>query len=157
MNAAIAQWLIVVTATLRGYKKHEVLFLLAQSAHETGNWPKDGKWRADRNLFGMSEMQNTQRRRRLRGVRLGPDGLYRAQFKTLLGSVLDRLDWDSQMGIGRGEYYGKNVSKKYHTSPDYLPSVAGRVSSDLERAYWLSLSTLPIMLIILTKWLSKTF
>lgn len=155
---ALAQWLIVVVATLKGYRKNEVLFLLAQSAHETGNWDRNvSQWWEDRNLFGMSEMQNEQRRRRLRGVRLGPDGLMRAQFKTLLGSVLDRLDWDAQMGVGRGDYYGKNASKLYHPSPDYYPQVDSRIGSDLERAYWFSLSTLPLILILLTKWLSKIF
>ena len=154
---ALAQWLSVVVATLKGYRKNEVLFLLAQSAHETGNWGSKSLWWQDRNLFGMSEMQNEQRRRRLRGVRLGPDGLMRAQFKTLLGSVLDRLDWDAQMEIGRGEYYAKNASKKYHPSPAYYPQVDSRISSDLERAYWFSLSTLPLLIILITKWLSKTF
>ena len=155
---AYSQWLIVVVGTLKGYSKDEILWMLAQSAHETGNW--DGaisKFVEDRNLFGMSEMRNEQRRRRLRGVRLGPDGLQRAQFKTLLGSVLDRIAWDEQMGIQRGEYYGKNVAKKYHPSPDYLRKVDGRISGDLERAYWLSLGTLPILILILTKWLSKIF
>lgn len=153
---ALAQWLIVIVATLRGYKKSEVLFLLAQSAHETGNWDTNvSRWWEDRNLFGMSEMQNEQRRRRLRGVRLGPDGLMRAQFHTLLGSVLDRLDWDTQMGVSRDGRYGKDVSKAFHPSPAYYPQVDSRIGSDLERAYWFSLSTLPLFIILLIKWLSK--
>lgn len=151
-----AQWLIVVVATLRGYGEKEIHLLLAQSALETGNWTNDktkSLWIEDKNMFGMSEMRNAARRERLRSVRLGPDGLYRAQFKTLFGSIQDRLDWDEQMGIGKGENYLTNFSKKYHESPSYASQVGSRVDSSFQIVYWASLLTLPVILIIVLKWL----
>lgn len=147
-----AQWCIVAVSTIRGYTREEVVFLLKQARHETGHFTSTF-WASDRNMFGMSEMRNAARRERLRGVRLGPDGLYRAQFKTLLGSVLDRLDWDDQMGIKRGPGYGEAVSRKYHTSPQYFEAVSGISDARAERAYWLALASIPLTILILAKWL----
>lgn len=151
-----AEWVIVVVATLRGYGEREVIVLLAQSALETGNWTNDTSkslWYSDKNLFGMSEMRNAKRRERLRGVRLGPDGLYRAQFKSLWASVQDRLDWDEQMGVSKGENYLVNVSKKYHKSDNYARQVGTRINDNFHTVYWLSLATIPVMLILILKWL----
>lgn len=154
----LGQWLIVVGATVRGYGQGEVLVLLAQSALETGNWTNDeakSLWRFDKNLFGMSEMRNASRRLRLRGVRLGPDGLYRAQFKNLWDSVQDRLDWDEQMGIPKGDAYLLEMAKRYHPSPDYASQVGGRIDSNLERVYWISLASIPVLALMILKWLQK--
>lgn len=144
-----AQWNIVTAATLRGYSKDEIIFLLAQAALETGNF--SSLWYEDRNLFGMSEMRNAARRRRLRGVRLGPDGLMRAQFRSLWSSVQDRLDWDEQLGIERGPNYGASVGSKYHTSSSYADSVFSRIDRDLELSYWFCLATLPLSLLAIVK------
>lgn len=151
-----AEWVIVVVATLRGYGEKEVIVLLAQSALETGNWTNDTSkslWKADKNLFGMSEMRNAERRKRLRGVRLGPDGLYRAQFGSLWASVQDRIDWDEQMGVTKGDNYLQNVAKKYHESSNYASQVGNRIDSNFSTVYWVSLATIPVVVIIVLKWL----
>jgi hypothetical protein len=151
----LAKLLIVWAATARGYGERQTLVLLAQSALETGNW-KSQNWWNDKNPFGMSEMVNAKRRQRLRGVRLGPDGLYRAQFKSLWGGVQDRLDWDEQMGISpSSDDYLQEVSKVYHTSNAYADSVGNRVDDGLRRAYWISLAALPVAALIVLKWLQN--
>lgn len=140
-------------AALRGYNEAQTKVLLAQSALETANWTADKEkslWYEDKNLFGMSEMYNEARRRRLRGVRLGPDGLYRAQFRTLRDSVADRLDWDEQMGIPR-EGYLQAVAARYHGSPDYAPSVGSRIDNTINRMYWLNLLITPVLLFAILK------
>lgn len=155
MRKCFAIWTITIAATLRGYTRQQILWLLAQSALETGNWATTHWW-TDRNLFGMSEMQNAQRRRRLRGVRLGPDGLFRAQFKTLWASAQDRFDWDDQFGVDRGKKYGPSVAHHYHPSSNYASAVDSRNTNDLEVGYWLAIGTLPVIaLAILKAW--KTF
>jgi hypothetical protein len=151
----IVQLLIVWAATVRGYGERQILVLLAQSALETGNW-KAQNWWNDKNPFGMSEMSNAKRRQRLRGVRLGPDGLYRAQFKTLLGGVQDRLDWDKQMGISpTSDEYLQEVSKVYHTSDAYADTVGNRIDGAIYRAYWIGIASMPVMALIVLKWLQN--
>ena len=102
----------------------------------------------------MSEMRNERRRRRLAGVRMGPDGLYRAQFKSLLGSVLDRLDWDRQNNIGK-ENYAKEVSKIYHGSSSYADSVLNRIDKSLSTYYFASIVLIPVTLILVYKLISS--
>lgn len=145
-----AQFVIVLGFTLRGYKQDRVIELLAQSALETGNWG-DGTWWDNKNLFGMSEMQNPQRRTRLIGMHLGPDGLWRAHFKNLWKSVADRADWDKQMGIVHNEIYAQQVSSIFHTSEDYATAWLARIDGSLRRSYFVSLAIVPLTLLILIK------
>lgn len=149
MKALFAKWLIVTIAALRGYNEGQTKVLLAQSALETGNWTSK-HWYSDKNLFGMSQMRNEARRRRLVGVRLGPDGLYRAQFRHLAASVQDRLDWDQQMGVDKANYL-QSMSSKYHPSPDYAAAVGGRISDDINRTYWIALMATPVTILIVWK------
>lgn len=151
MRQAYAEFLIVAIALLRGYDKQETIALLQQARLETGNYTALHWW-SDRNLFGMSEMQNIRRRRRLRGVRLGPDGLYRAQFHTLPGSILDRMDWDEQNGVQRGDSYLDSVAAVYHPSSGYADAVRNIDPTSVTRAYWLSIGAIPLTLIILSRW-----
>ena len=144
------KWLITVIALLRGYSIDQIKFLIAQSALETGNWSAK-YWYSDKNLFGMSEMTNPQRRQRLKGVRLGPDGLYRAQFYSLMGSIQDRLDWDNQFLIPQ-KNYAKEVSKRYHPSVDYLLSVTNRIDNNITYAIYLTLILTPLITYLIIKW-----
>jgi len=100
----------------------------------------------------MSEMTNTDRRQRLAGVRLGGDGLMRAQFRTLIGSILDRIDWDKQMSI-TSENYGEEVSEIYHPSPNYNNQVTNRISSTLSYYYYGVLAVIPVIILIIYQWL----
>lgn len=149
MRKILAQILITCYALVKGYNKEQILFLLAQANHETGNFTSR-YWYSDRNLFGMSEMMNPRRRRRLRGVRLGPDGLMRAQFRTLFGSIADRLDWDKQNRIPK-KNYGKEVSKIFHTSNRYLNAVNSRIDDSLSYYYYFALCLIPITIILIIK------
>jgi len=149
MKKLFAAWCIVIAATLRGYSQSSVQLLLAQSDLETGTWDNDGKWWTDKNLFGMSEMQNADRRKRLVGVRMGPDGLKRAQFASLWSSVQDRLDWDTQMQISQKDYL-YSVSSKFHPSPDYPGSVLNRIKGT-QQMYFSALALTPIIILIIWK------
>lgn len=151
MKQSFAEFLICALALLRGYSKEETIVLLQQARLETGHYTAKHWW-TDRNLFGMSEMRNVRRRRRLAGVRLGADGLYRAQFKTLPGSILDRMDWDAQNGIKMGPTYLDEVAAVYHPSSGYAAAVRNIDRTSVTRAYWLSIAALPLSLIILSRW-----
>lgn len=148
-----AQLLIAIVAIFRGYSRKNIEFLLAQSNLETGNFTSK-YWYTDKNLFGMSEMTNPDRRRRLAGVRLGSDGLMRAQFRSLLGSVLDRLDWDKQNDINK-DYYKKEVSKIYHTSPTYGDSVSARIDNTIQNIVLVAYIIVPVILLLVIKLIFK--
>lgn len=152
---AVAIWCISVGSFVRGYSPSETIILLAQSDLETGGWSTNGKWWTDKNLFGMSEMRNEKRRTRLKGVRLTESGVMRAQFKSLWGSVQDRIDWDNQFGINhRDADYLSTMSSAYYPSEDtYASKVGNRINDDLEKWYWLSVASIPITILILYKWL----
>ncbi len=147
MKAVLARFTIVLCALVRGYTKQQILWLLAQANHETGDFTAK-YWYSDRNMFGMSEMNNQARRTRLAGVRLGGDGLMRAQFRNLFGSILDRLDWDKQVGV-TSTNYGEQVSEVYHTNPNYNTQVNNRISSDLQIYYYATLLVIPAIIILI--------
>lgn len=151
-NKQKAYLAIVWASFTRGYSIKNIKWLLAQSAHETGNWKEDEnhRWFSDKNLFGMSEMSNASRRQRLVGVRVSEwDNSRRAQFKNLWDSVEDRLDWDEQCGIGgKSKNYAKEVSAIYIGDKSYADKVSNRIADDINNGLWLSLIIPPVIVLI---------
>lgn len=101
----------------------------------------------------MSEMSNARRRKRLVGVRLGPDGLYRAQFGNLFQSIQDRLDWDEQNGITK-QNYAEEVSDIYLNNGTYADAVNGRIDNTLSMYYYATFVIVPVTFLIIYKIIS---
>lgn len=149
-----ALFVISVGSLLRGYAPRQAVTLLAQADLETGGFPPGENWWKDRNMFGMSEMKDEARRERLKGVRVTASGVKRAQFASLWDSAQDRFDWDKQQGlnINSNDYLEEMSSKYYGAEASYGSKVGSRVSDSLQRAYYLSVALVPVLLILILKW-----